>query len=346
MLIGMYDPSQALTAPIRAFAAFKNLRVQILRMDLLWGPVVAEKRPAHPTDPRDPAYDWGLYDTFVRAAARNHIQVLFSIYGTPRWANGGQKPNRAPKRMLDLRQFAFAAAKRYSGSFKPEDATVLPAVRKWMAWNEPNNPVFLRPQWARVGRRNVPIAARTYAQICTAVWAGVHATHLKETVACGGTDPRGNNKARSSRPSIAPLTFLAALKRYGLRRFDVYAHHPYYSNPRESPATMPRAKTVVTLANINVLISLLTRLYGHKQLWITEYGYQTRPPDPHFGVSWAKQALYLRQAFSIARRNPRISLMTWFLLRDERRLAGWQSGLETAGGRKKPAYYAFRRLPH
>ena len=346
MLVGMYDPSQSVSAPARAFAAYKNLRVQVLRMDLLWGAVVARKRPAHPTDPNDPAYEWGSYDTFVRNAAKNRIQIIFSIYGTPRWANGGQKPNRAPKKMSYLKNFAFAAAKRYSGTFKRADGVVLPSVRRWLAWNEPNNPVFLRPQWKRVGRRNVPIAAKTYAQICTAVWAGVHSTHLKETVACGGTDPRGNNKARSSRPSIAPLTFLSALKRYGLRHFDVYAHHPYYSSPRESPTTLPRAKTVVTLANINVLIRLLTRLYGHKQLWITEYGYQTRPPDPHFGVSWAKQARYLSKAFSMARRNPRISMMVWFLLRDERRLAGWQSGLETASGRKKPAYYAFRRLPH
>jgi hypothetical protein len=161
MLIGMYDPSQALTAPIRSFATFKKLRVQILRMDLLWQ-LVAQERPEHPTDPKDPAYDWGPYDSFVKSAVRNHIQVLFSIFGTPRWANGGQKPNRAPKRMLDLRQFAFAAAKRYSGSFKTDEGTVLPAVRKWMAWNEPNNPVFLRPQWKRVGGRNIPIAARTY----------------------------------------------------------------------------------------------------------------------------------------------------------------------------------------
>ena len=217
-----------------------------------------------------------------------------------------------------------------------------------MAWNEPNSPVFLRPQWKVVGRRNIPIAAKTYAQICTSVWAGVHSTHLQETVACGGTDPHGNNRARSSRPSIAPLTFLSALKRYGLsgKHFDVYAHHPYYSRPTESPSTPPKSTTAVTLGNINVLIGLLTKLYGSKKLWITEYGYQTRPPDPHFGVSWAKQAKYLSQAFSIARRNPRIGLMTWFLLRDEKRLAGWQSGLETYGGKKKPAYYAFRRLPH
>lgn len=346
MLVGLYEPILPLTSPVKAFATFNSLRVRVLRMDLQWGAVVAKRKPAHPADPADPAYNWDLYDQFVLNAKRNHIVVLFTIFGTPPWANGGQKVNRAPKRMSDLRLFAFAAAKRYSGTFKRGDDTVLPAVRRWMAWNEPNNPVFLRPQWQRVGGRNIPIAAKRYAQMCTAVWAGVHATHLKQTVACGGTDPRGNNKARGSRPSIAPLTFLAALKRYGLRHFDVYAHHPYYSSPRESPTTMPRTKNVITLANINVLIGLLTRLYGHKQLWITEYGYQTRPPDPHFGVSWAKQASYLTKAFAMARRNPRIGLMTWFLLRDERRLSGWQSGLETVGGKRKPAFYAFRRLPH
>ena len=345
MLIGLYDPVQPLARPSTTFPMLAKLRVRILRMDLPWN-LVAKKRPAHPLDPADPAYNWDVYDTFVQNAKKYKIAVLFSIYGTPAWANGGKKPNRAPSRMVYLRQFAYAAAKRYSGTFKRADDVVLPAVRKWLAWNEPNNPVFLRPQWARVGRRNIPVAARTYVGICTAVWAGVHATHLKEQVACGATDPRGNNKARGRRPSIAPLTFLAALKRYGLRHFDAYAHHPYYSSPQDTPATVPRAKTVVTLGNINVLIGLLTRLYGPKPLWITEYGFQTRPPDPHFGVSWAKQARYLRQAFAIARRNPRIALMVWFLLRDESRLSGWQSGLITAGGRKKPAYNAFRRMPH
>jgi Glycosyl hydrolase catalytic core len=333
-------------APDKTFTTFSNLRVQVLRMDLPWGQAIAKTMPKNGADPNDPAYDWDLYDQFVLNAKKHNMAVLFTIYGTPSWANGGQKPNRAPKKMSYLKNFAFAAAKRYSGTFERPDGTVLPAVRRWMAWNEPNNPVFLRPQWARVGKRNIPIAAKNYAAMCTAVWQGVHATHLKETVACGATDPKGNNKARSSRPSIAPLTFLSALHRYGLRRFDVYAHHPYYASPTESPAAPPKAKTTVTLGNINVLITLLTRLYGNKPLWITEYGYQTRPPDPHFGVSWTKQARYLTQAYAIARKNPRIGMMLWFLLRDESRLAGWQSGLMTVGGKHKPAYNAFRRLKH
>ena len=346
MLIGLYDPVQPVEAPAKTFPTLVKLRVQVIRIGLDWGAYVAPKRPAHPTDPADPAYNWAKYDQLVLNAKKYKIQVLFTIYGTPRWANGGKRLNRAPTKMFYLRQFAYAAAKRYSGSYKRDDDTVLPAVRKWLAWNEPNNPVFLWPQWARAGNGNIPVAARAYAQICTAIWAGVHSTHLKETVACGATDPRGNNRARSSRPSIAPLTFLKALKRYGLRHFDVYAHHPYYQRPTESPSTLPHAKTVVTLANIDVLLKLLTQLYGPKQLWITEYGYQTKPPDPIFGVSWSQQARYLTEAYRIARRNPRITMMCWFLLRDESRLAGWQSGFFTASGKRKPAFFAFMRLPH
>ena len=116
-------------------------------MDLLWGQIVAPKKPAHPGDPADPAYNWGPYDDFVKNAAKNHIQVLFTIYGTPGWANGGNKREPCAQAVSNLRLFASAAAKRYSGSYKLDDGTTLPAVRKWMAWNEPNSPVFLRPQW-------------------------------------------------------------------------------------------------------------------------------------------------------------------------------------------------------
>ena len=63
----------------------------------------------------------------------------------------------------------------------------------------------------------------------------------------------------------------------------------------------------------------MTRLYGNKRIWITEYGYQTNPPDRIFGVSCANQARYLTQAYGIAKRNPRIDMFIWFLLRDERR---------------------------
>jgi hypothetical protein len=51
------------------------------------------------------------------------------------------------------------------------------------------------------------------------------------------------------------------------------------------------------------------------------------------------------QAYGIARRNPRIDMMIWFLVKDEARIKGWQSGLYTASGRRKPSWQAFRRMP-
>ena len=100
----------------------------------------------------------------------------------------------------------------------------------------------------------------------------------------------------------------------------------------------------MTLGNINDLIKEVTRLYGNKRIWITEYGYQTNPPDRLFGVTLAKQAAYLTQAFALARKNARIDMMMWFLLKDEPSLAGWQSGLLTTTGKKKPAYAAFMKM--
>jgi hypothetical protein len=96
-----------------------------------------------------------------------------------------------------------------------------------------------------------------------------------------------------------------------------------------------------------VLVRELTKLYGNKRVWVTEYGYQTKPPDPIFGVSLANQARYLTQAYAIMKKHPRIDMMLWFLLRDERRARlqeGWQSGLLTETGRRKPAFTSFQRL--
>ena len=368
MLIGLFDDSETLGYTDRSFPTLKTLRTQIIRSNLYWGSHgglgVAKRRPAAPTNPADPAYDWSTYDRVVRSAAENRIKVLFSIFGTPRWANGGKASNRAPTRARDLRNFAYAAAKRYSGSYVVDDGDPsttdmpLPAVRNWLVWNEPGNPVFLQPQFKRVGKgkkaRWVAQSPIDYARMCSAVYAGVHATLIRgEKVGCGATSPRGNNNAGSKRASIGPIPFLRGLKRAGLKRFDAYAHHPYYGKPSETPATKPtsdrgkrgRITPPVLLGNIGELIAEVNRAWGRKRIWITEYGYQTNPPDRLFGVSYAKQAAYLRQAYAIARKNPRIDMMVWFLLRDERRLGGWQSGLMTVGGKRKPAFNAFRTLP-
>jgi Glycosyl hydrolase catalytic core len=345
MLVGIQDDAMVLRGnPVMTFGLLKQLRVQIVRMNLNW-PDVAKRRPAHPQDPADPAYDWDVYDRAIRYASQNNIQVLLTILFTPSWANGGKRRNVPPSNYTDLRNFAYAAATRYSGHYIPntdDDFEVyLPAVKYWLAWNEPNNPNWL--QQTSGGRF---VSPRSYARICTAIWTGVHYTNFAgEKVGCGATGPRGNNVARSSRPSMTPLAFMAAARKAGMRALDAYAHHPYYGRPSESPTAVP-SRTAVTLGNIRTLIKQANKLFHKKPIWITEYGYQT-PPDRQFGVSFARQAKYVAQAYAIGRKTPQIAMMVWFMLRDDTNLSlGWQSGFLTAAGKKKPSFGVFSRLPH
>ena len=366
LLVGINDEAFTLYGdPTTAFATLRTLKAQVIRVNLYWGGSkwgVANKKPADPTDPGDPAYNWSLYDRLVRYATQYKMKVLFSILFTPAWANGGQAGNVPPTNASDLQKFAAAAAERYSGLFSPPtwqqdpnnatSALPLPKVTMWTAWNEPNNPIWLFPQYKRVNGSWVVWSAFQYAKICNAVYNGVHSPDLGpiagEQVACGVTGPKGNDAPGTSRASVDPLTFLGQAKQFGMKRFDVYAHHPYADAGVESPTFVPTGAHArrVQLGNINLLLSKLTSLYGPKHLWITEYGYQTNPPNRSiFGVPWATQAKDMSQAYSIARANPRIDMMLWFLVRDDPSVSGWQSGLETASGTHKPSWNVFRSLP-
>jgi hypothetical protein len=350
MLKGIFDEANTLYGnPDTTFPILGQLGTKAMRVNLYWGGrfggAAARGPPAAPLNPNDPAYDWGIYDRTVLYASQYGIQVVFSIVATPGWANGGKATNVAPTNALDLQRFATAAARRYGGSFVNEEGRVLPRVVHWLAWNEPNNPVFLSPQYARVGGRSVMQGAKNYARICNAVVTGVKAARVTpQKIACGVTAPRGNNNASVPRSSVSPLAFMRGMKTFGAKGFDAYAHHPYYGRPTETPSTRPPASTAITLGNIDLLIRELTRLWGNKPLWITEYGYQTKPQDKIFGVTYAQQAAYLTQAFAIARKHPRIDMMLWFLLKDDTRAAGWQSGLMAANGAKKPSFVAFQRV--
>ena len=361
LLVGINDEAFTLYGdnPATAFETLQSLHTQVLRVNLYWGGnkwAVANTKPTNGADPGDPAYDWSLYDRLDRYAATYGIKLMFSLVSTPKWAGAGK--NRAPTSMATLQTFARAAATRYSGSYVPpaaqQDPTLagptdpLPAVKMWTAWNEPNNPVFLFPQYKRVGGKWRAESAYQYAKICNAIYAGIHSGATGEKVACGVTDPRGNDNAGSSRASVDPESFLIAAHRYGMKKFDVYAHNPYASAGNESPSYVPKGKAArrIQMGNIGVLLALVKKYYGPKHLWITEYGYQTNPPDHTIlATSPAKQATYLMQAYAIARENPRIDLMLWFLVRDQPQITGWQSGLETVSDTHKPAWNAFLGLP-
>jgi len=350
---GIHDDAQILNGdPEVIFPRLEELNTKLIRVTLWWGGPsgVARSKPVQPANPADPSYDWMRYDRVTRYAREYGIQVVFTVVGTPSWANGGRERSIAPTSAGDLRSFVTAAARRYGGS-TTVGGELLPAVKRWVAWNEPNNPVFLKPQFRRVNGTWVIQSARDYARICNAVVAGVRTGQRGGKVACGATAPRGNNNPTSVRPSVSPLTFLVAMRRYGAIGFNAFAHHPYYGSRLETPDTRPprgpqgQPATAVTLANLDVLSSRLVRLYGGSmRIWVTEYGYQTNPPDPLFGVSWAQQARYMARAYAKLKQNARVDMFIWFLLRDETRAGGWESGLFTAAWNEKSSHSTFASL--
>ena len=346
LLLGLHDEAHsALDTGRTTFATAAELGADVIRSGLYWHEV-ARERPRYARDSDDPAYRWDRYDAIVRRADALGIRVLFTIHGTPPWANGRREPRYAPRRMADLRAFAYAAASRYSGNYRTPDGDLLPAVDLWSAWNEPNLRAFLEPQWRRIRGRWIAWSPRVYARICNAIVVGVHEARADNvfapTVACGETAPRGNDNPTGRRPNVSPLRFLRGMYDAGAD-FDVYAHHAY--SARQPPWWAPLDTRWIALGNIDVLMRALTRLYGREmRVWVTEYGYKTNPPDERRGISWEDQASYLGIAHEIAWNTPRIDMLLWYQLRDDTIPHGWASGLLTAGGREKPAFETFRSL--
>ena len=77
----------------------------------------------------------------------------------------------------------------------------------------------------------------------------------------------------------------------------------------------------------------------------SDAGAPGRPAGYPIPAEAKTQAKWMAQAYAIARKNPRIDMMLWFMIRDEPNLGGWQSGLETVGNKRKPSWGVFRSLP-
>jgi len=77
-------------------------------------------------------------------------------------------------------------------------------------------------------------------------------------------------------------------------------------------------------------------------MWLTEFGFQTNPPDRYAGTSLRNQARWLNEADWISWRMGRIRSVAQYQLRDERDLGAFQTGLRFASGRAKPGLAAYR----
>lgn len=369
----------------------KALGVDTVRVTVLWRNVAPSKKPSRLSRPSSyPQGNWDRYDNLVRSAQALGIRVYFNVTGPgPKWAHG-RAPSKSlrklgtykPKPAL-FKQFVTAVGKRFSGTYTDENGCrcVLPRVRMWSLWNEPNQAGWLSPQWESVGGTRVPVAAQLYRKLHQSGYRGLAASgHRvgKDIVLLAETAPLGSSK-RGPKSPLFPAVFLRELaciksnnRKYtgkaarlrrcrpfgGKLRASGYAHHPYTKNV--STTKRHPNRNAITMANISALGKLLDRLSSRTgrniprklPLWMTEFGFETNPPDPFNGVSQANQVIYNTRGEFIAYQNRRIAAQAQFLLRDVPPVAGrnpaskaywftYQSGLYLADGKAKPAAGAY-----
>jgi hypothetical protein len=291
-------------------ATLDRLGAGVVRFTLRWDQI-APTKPAAPRDPEDPAYRWNVFADVLDELHARGIPALVTLYGSPRWANGGGGPNVLPR--AGIGDFAAAAAARF------------PWVRLWTAWNEPNTRVFSNP-----------VSPQSYVRrVLNPAYVALHAASPANRVAGGVTSPR------EAPSGMAPLRFIQGM-RAAHAKLDAYAQNPYPLSRTETPLQDTcEACGYFTMGRLTEIRAEVTRYFGAKPIWLTEYGYQTNPPDRLLGVSPRLQAKYLGQAALRVWSQPGVTMLIQFLVRDEPSVGGWQSGLLTSRGARKPSYHAF-----
>jgi hypothetical protein len=327
--------------PVRRMRLMASLGARLVRVDLNWD-AVALRRPINARDPGDPGYDWSSYDRIVDAARTAGVELLFSVWGTPAWAADTRVPpsDRFPSRATrprdpeDFGRFGAAVVRRYAAR----------GVLRYEAWNEPSLPLFLRPQYERRSGKWVAVSPETYSAMLTSFYREAKAVDGDVVIGGGVTAPAGEQCPitcpAEADDRVAPIAFLKALDATDLRPpMDVYTHHPY-------PLTRPRSVAVegaafIDLYNLGDLQRALDRTYLRgKRLWLTEFGFSTTSvPEYRFSVARRDQARYLADAYARVRANPRVEILTWYLLQDHPQ---WASGLLTQKGVRKLSASAFQ----
>ena len=313
---GLTDDAWLLDGPgsvASRVARLQALGVEVVRFTLRWDQIAA-RQPKVATNPNDLAYDWTQDDQVLRALHARRIDVVLQLVGVPAWANGGRASNYAPLSGSTFAAFATAAARHYRW------------VKRWVIWNEPNQRRWL-----------IPTSPVVYSLLLlNPAYRALHATIPGVQVAGGSTAPR------AATGGVSPVAWIVGMHRAGAR-LDAYAHNPYPLDPKRETPRSGGCFTcqTITMATISRLVSLVEHNFGRARIWLTEYGYQSDPPDPFLGVPLSLQARYIGDGALAAYLAPRVDMLIQFLYQDEPTLARFQSGLVTVDGKPKPALAAF-----
>ncbi len=306
-------------------------RVGTLRIFLPWGLI-------DPTEADD--YVFGQFDHVVLGAARNGIDVLPFLFGTPNWVAQGLDgepceldcDRYAPRSDAALEawgEFVGAAVDRYGpgGDLWDENPDVPERpIRVWQIWNEQNSPTFYEPQPDVAG----------YAKLLDAAREQIRTRDPGASVILGGMF---GTPFAGERPAYSAWEYLRELYAIeGTDGFDGIAAHPYAAHLDKVELQVEQIRDEIEAAGDD-----------DASLWITEIGWASSGPDVPLNRGPEGQAQSLTAAFESfleLRDAWNIEAVTWFSWRDSSEtICDWcgGSGLfpEHTLEEPKPAWEAF-----
>ena len=348
--------------------AGEAIGASLFRYELQWRSV-APTKPQDGSNQADTAYRWSSADAAIRYARSIDAEAELSISCAPAWAQGPNTPEVAngSKGCFDpaapqtgswnpnadeFGRFATALATRYDGKHEdPLDRNqMLPRVRLFEAWNEPNYKMFLSPQCSKgsmlagssCSSRGKLVSPDAYRELLNSFYDGVKRVQPDALVAIGGL---GSGAASSQGREIPPQPFLrsilclagqrppfTAVKSCPVKaKFDALGFHPYTF--MGTPTTNGGPWTTTQLGNTPELRATLNSASelgtvepaGPKQLWATEFAWATNPPG-RFGRSGLAAGIPPARAASYTAETI-YRLWSWGVEK-----ASWWSAVDRNGG--------------
>jgi len=356
--------------PAAAMQEMKDLGVDVLRTNVLFYRIYDDftdrRRPAgfDPSDPNSPQYTrWGPTDRIVALAKANGIKLLFTVTGPgPHWAS--DQPRKCRGRSICpwkpnakvFGQFVEAVAKRYRGQ-----------VDWYSLYNEPNigrssgGTGWLMPQATRTRAGVVQSAGVMYRKLWQAGYKAIAKQDpgrrgrvlFGEIAAIGAPLPKLYAALcldPDGRPFKGALRRASGCGRVSKLRIGGWAIHPYNQGGFGPPNRRTSSKTALPQQYLPRLHRLMSRaaargrVPGGRGIYITEFGYQTNPPDRISTISPKLHARYINESDRLFYGDRRIKTVSQYQLVDVNDVSQYNSGLRFAGGtkRKKASYDAYR----
>jgi hypothetical protein len=303
--IGIQDPLEFPEEdPSGAYRTAKAEGIRYVRVPVPWSSV-AGAQPDNPADPDDPRYDWSRVDSRLAPVLSHGLVPILVPFAPPGWSHSGGRLTTNPAAFGD---FMTAIARRYSGGAHPR-------VKYWQIWNEPNLRMFLDDSAGR------------YRAIVNAGFKSVKAVHSDNVVIAGGTAPFSDPEKRYG---IGPFPYMRSLFQ-GKISFDIWSHHPYTSGGPNHKAALEQEASLGDLPRMRKLLMSAYRAgkirsKGAPGFWVTEFGWDTNPPDPG-GVPLDRHARWTAEAMYRMWQSD-IPMMVWFKLRDDLFNGDWGAGYQ------------------